>query len=164
MGTKYYIIPTRSVFRSHNILYYSHKIGILFQQHIILFSPHAIYLLSIKGSWPGTGTEHVATLNKFCESSCIYIYTSTATDKRHIESNRRPESRMYRAYACGWERERERERVCVRLSVVSSLIVAFSALLLYYVAYIAMFVLPLVRLMEEGWDPTKLVQPNHTYG
>jgi len=63
---------------------------------------------------------------------------------------------MYRAYV--WvcvreresERERERERVCVRLSVVSSLIVAFSALLLCYVPYIAMFVLPLVRVMEEG--------------
>ena len=44
--TAYYIILTRSVFCSHSILYYSHKICIIFTPHIIYYT----YLLSIKGS------------------------------------------------------------------------------------------------------------------
>ena len=49
---------------------------------------------------------------------------------------------------CVWERKRERESaVC---GVILYTLVAFSVWLLYYVPYMFMFVLPLVRVMGEG--------------
>ena len=124
---------------AHNILYYSHKIGILFPQHIILFPPHIIYLLSIcylsKVHDLGQAHKFVAGLNTSCESSCLYLCKHHTTDMRQIQNKRRPESRMYWAFMCVCVCVRERERV------------AFSVWLLYYVPYMFMFVLPLVMVM-----------------
>ena len=42
--------------------------------------------------------------------------------------------------------------------VILNTLVNFSVVLLYYVPYMFMFVLPLVRVMREAWYLTKLVQ------
>ena len=84
-----YFVPTRKIFCSH-------KKDILFIQYIILFPQHMIL---------GQAHENVAGLNKFCESSCLYLYKHPTTDKRQIQNRRKPESRKYRAFVCGgWGR------------------------------------------------------------
>jgi hypothetical protein len=86
---------------AHNILYYSHKIGILFPQHIILFPPHIILFPQtlVHDLWQAH--TNGAWLSKFCgscESSCLCKHRTT--DNGQIQYKRGPESRKYRALLC----------------------------------------------------------------
>ena len=52
---------------AHNILYYSHKIDILFPQHIILFPPHIILFPQTMVHDLRQAHKNGAWLSKFCE-------------------------------------------------------------------------------------------------
>jgi hypothetical protein len=117
-------------------------------------------MIYLKNCWIGVKQQSlthllthkdVAGLNMFCERSCLYLYKHRTTEKRQIQNkrkrNQKPES-IEHSYMCVWEKD---------------ILIAFSAWLLYYVLYMSMFILSLVRVMGEGWDLTKPVQPRHTY-
>jgi len=76
----------------------------LFPQHIIL----------------GQAQKDVAGLNKFCESSCLYLCKHYTTEKRQIQIKRRPESIEH------WYM-----RACVRVCVWLCLIIILCLLYVY---------------------------------
>jgi len=149
MLEKNYLVATRKIFCSYNILSCSHDIlscshDILYYSLKILFCSHKKYSLFPQHIILGQAHNNVAGLNKFCESSCLHLYKHYTTDEIQIQNKRRPESRKYRIYV--WERE----RVCL-------------IIILCPLYHMFMFVLPLVRVMGERWDLTKLDQLSHTY-
>jgi hypothetical protein len=77
------------------------------------------YLVPTKFNDLGQAHKNVTGLNKFCESSCLYLYKHRTTEKRQIQNKRRPETWESIEHSC--VRVWERERGCL-LYVVSYLI------------------------------------------
>ena len=56
------------------------------------------YLVPTKFNDLGQAHKNVAGLNKFCESSCLYLYKHRTKDKRQIQNKRQKETRNVRKY------------------------------------------------------------------
>ena len=144
--TTYYLVPITHYIIPPDIILFPPERYFVPTRKIFCFPEHIL----------GQAHTNTAGLNKFCESSCLHLFKHRTTDKRQIQNKRRSESRKYRAFiymcvcACLCETEKEREREFAVCGVKLNAIVAFSVWLLYYVPYIFMFILPLVKVMGEG--------------